>query len=432
MKAEREAATDKLVRLGPVVLPLLGEALTQETDEHRAQPLANLCVRLGTPAARQLLVDLAPKVSLPARAAIVQALSSFASVPTDAPVFHRLVEEELRLAQHLLHGMIGADAELRHALHYELGQGRQRLLGLLLQVYERPLLLEARRTLARTTGKQQVNALKSLKNLLPRPLYEGLEALVEGGHSRAKAQLLDEVLGPLTASEPLITTIVRRGTAAFTAWTLGVALRQWHPQPATVLHLYPHLFSPDLLVQESARAVVQRLPVQRPAAYDVLLAEYPSLTSQLMATQPTDACTSALERVRMLKGTALFADTPENVLAAIMPIMKEVSFAPEQEIFGKGALGTSLFIICEGEVGIVNGAQQLASFHSGDFFGELALLDAQPRSATAVAHGHVTALRLDQEDFYEVMAERSEVLRTILRVLCQRLRRQNEQLQVQQ
>nr|GFD31676.1 hypothetical protein [Tanacetum cinerariifolium] len=78
------------------------------------------------------------------------------------------------------------------------------------------------------------------------------------------------------------------------------------------------------------------------------------------------------------------------------------------------------------EVGIFNGPQLLTTFRQGDFFGELALLDAEPRSATAVAQSAVRAFRLDQDDFYDVMEERGEVLRNILRVLCQRLRKQNE------
>jgi CRP-like cAMP-binding protein len=87
-------------------------------------------------------------------------------------------------------------------------------------------------------------------------------------------------------------------------------------------------------------------------------------------------------------------------------------------------------LVCDGEVDIFNGEQQLTTFHKGDFFGELALLDAEPRSATAVARGAVVALRLDQEEFFEVMEDCPEVLRNILRVLCQRLRRQNEKMQV--
>ena len=59
---------------------------------------------------------------------------------------------------------------------------------------------------------------------------------------------------------------------------------------------------------------------------------------------------------------------------------------------------------------------------------ELALLDAEPRSATAAALSEVLAFRIDQEDFYDVMEERSEVLRNILRMLCQRIRAQNEKM----
>ena len=122
-----------------------------------------------------------------------------------------------------------------------------------------------------------------------------------------------------------------------------------------------------------------------------------------MTTPAANAGLSFLERVRLLQSTSLFAQTPENVLGSIVPIMREVSFAPEAEIFVEGSRGTSLFIICAGEVGIVRHGQPLATFGPGEFFGELALLDAEPRSATAVALAPVRAYRIDQEDFYDVM-----------------------------
>lgn len=253
--------------------------------------------------------------------------------------------------------------------------------------------------------------------------------MLDVGRLSDKVQAFDRLLGPATAAEPIQTTIVRRGPAAFSAWTIGVALRQWHPQPATVAYLYPHLQAANPLIQENAWAVLRQLPVQRPAAYDQLLTLYPAVAPLLMTTPVPPSGASARERVLLLKGTALFAETPENVLATIVPIMKEISFQPEQEIFAKGALGTSLFIVCAGEVGIFDGLRQLATFRQGDFFGELALLDAEARSASAVALGPVVAFRIDQEDFYDVMEECAEVLRNIVRVLCQRLRRQNEKMQ---
>ena len=429
-KALRPPAVDCLVRLGDATLARLPAAFAQETNERRLQALAQVCARLATPAARQLLVAVAHGATLPGRTAALRALADFATVPADAPLFHRLVEDEMKLAQHLLHGLVMAPADLRAALLYELRKGQQRLFGVLLQLYQRPLILAAQLGAAHTSGARQACALEPLENLVPRPLYRGLQALLDVDRTTLQAQIFDDLLGPSASVEPIQATIVRRGEAAFSAWTICVALRQWHPQPATVAHLYPHLHTADVLVRESAWAVLRQLSIRRPAAYDQLLALHPSLSLLLMTTPAPAACGSVQERVLLLKGTALFAETPENILGTIVPIMKEVVFEPEQEIFVKGTLGTSLFIVCEGEVGIFNGTQQLASFGKGDFFGELALLDAEPRSATAVAISKVVTFRLDQEDFYDVMEERSEVLRNILRVLCQRLRRQNEKMPV--
>jgi hypothetical protein len=279
-----------------------------------------------------------------------------------------------------------------------------------------------------SAGERQANALEILDNLVPRPLYQGLQALLDTGRLRDKVQTFDSLLGPMTSSESIQAAIVRRGPSSFSAWTISLGLQQWQPKPDTVAYLYPHLLSANLLVQESALALLRQLPVQRPAAYDHLLTLYPTVSQVLMTSQASPSGVSARERVLMLKGTALFAETHENVLGTIVPIMKEVTFQPDEEIFVKGTLGTSLFIVCEGEVGIFDGSIQLTTFRKGDFFGELALLDAEARSATAIALGTVVAFRIDQEDFYDVMEECSEVARNIMRVLCQRLRRQNEKM----
>ncbi|GAA4013382.1 hypothetical protein GCM10022408_28010 [Hymenobacter fastidiosus] len=424
----RKAAADSLVQLGEATLPILQEVLTRETNERLLPYLTQVCARLNTPASRQLLVRLAQDSNLCGRAAALRALNSLPAALADAPLFQRLVEEEMRLAQHLLHSMLAANAELRTALRYELHKIQQRLLRLLMQLYERPPLLAAQRGLAHAIGERQANALEILDNLIPRPLYLALQALLDVGRLSEKVSVFDDLLGPAVQPEAIQTTIIRRGTAAFSAWTVGVALRQWHPTPDTVAHLYPHLQTSDPLIQESAVAVLQHLPLQRPAAYDQLLVLYPTLALFSMNNPTSESAVSFLERVRMLKSTALFGQTPESVLGTIVPIMHEVTFKPEEEIFAKGTLGTSLFIIYEGQVGIFNKKQLLSTFGKGEFFGELALLDAEPRSASAVALHPVRAFRIDQEDFYDVTEECTEVVRSIMRELCQRLRRQNEKM----
>ena len=427
-QANRKTSATALAQLGDGVLPWLQEALNTSTEQRYLREMTQVMARLNTPAGRQLLLELAQSNNLCHRAAALRALNGLPAVAAESPLFLRLVEDEMSLAQHLVHSLAAANAELRAALQYEAQACQRRLLTVLLQLYDRPKLLAAQRSLLHADSEAQPAALKLLDSLLPRPLYQGLQALLEASCFSEKVQAFDDLLGPIAEPEPIHTLLIRRGTAAFSAWAVGVALRQWHPTPENVGYLPPHLLSPHPLLRESAAQVLRRLPLQRPAAYDQLLLLCPTLvTSATMSDhQSADSAVSFVERVRMLKNTALFSHTPESVLGTIVPVMHEVAFQQEQEIFAQGSLGTSLFIIYDGEVGIFNKWQLLTTFGRGEFFGELALLDAEPRSATAVALRAVRAFRIDQEDFYAVTEECPEVARSIMRELCRRIRRQNE------
>lgn len=429
-KAGRTAATQHLLHLGETALPTLAEALSLDTDQTLVRRVAQVCGRLRTTASRQLLVALARQPHLFRREAALRALRHFDGVAADAPLFQGLVQEELHLAQQLLHGVSTANRELATCLEYELTRTQQRIFGLLWQLYPPQIIADAQRGVAHATRERQANALEILDNSIARPTYQGLQALLAVAPASEKERAFDRLLGPLLTPDPIVETIVERGEAIFTDWTVRVALSQWQPTATTVEAISPHLRSASPLVRESAFQVLARLASHYPALYERVNSTHQTLDNLLMSHAATTSHISATERVQVLQRTALFAETPENVLSSIVPIMKEVSFDDGHQIFAKGDLGTSLFIIYDGAVGIFNGSQRLTTFSKGDFFGELALLDAEPRSATAVAQGAVTAFRLDQEDFYDVMEERGEVLRNILRVLCQRLRKQNEALQV--
>jgi len=428
-KVGRTTATQHLLHLGETALPTLAEALSLDTDQALVRRVAQVCGRLRTAASRQLLVALARQPHLFRREAALRALRHFDGVAADAPLFQGLVQEEMHLAQQLLHGISTASRELIACLEYELTRTQQRIFGLLWQLYPSQIIADAQRGVAHATRERQANALEILDNSIARPTYQGLQALLAVAPASEKERSFDRLLGPLLTPDPIVETIVERGEAIFTDWTVSVALSQWQPTATTVEAISPHLRSASQLVRESAFQVLARLAGQYPALYERVNATHQTLDNLLMNHAATTSHISATERVQVLQRTALFAETPENVLSSIVPIMKEVSFAAGHQIFAKGDLGTSLFIIYEGAVDIFNGPQRLTTFGKGDFFGELALLDAEPRSATAVAQGAVTAFRLDQEDFYDVMEERGEVLRNILRVLCQRLRKQNEALQ---
>ncbi|GAA4004514.1 hypothetical protein GCM10022408_15390 [Hymenobacter fastidiosus] len=427
-KTSRPQATARLIQLGSVAVADLRAALSTIPDEATIRRIAQICGRIPAPASRQLLVDLARQPNLFRREAALRALRNFAPVAADAGVFQALLQEEMRRAQHLLHGLATtADEPLQRALTYELTKIEQRVFGVLLQLYSPRIIADAQRGMAHATRERQANALEILDNIIPRAVYQGLQVLLELLPVAEKAATFDRLFGAARPPAAVGPGIIQQGAAAFSDWTISLALRQWQPADSLAA-LLPHLHSASLLIRESAVDALARGAARSPADYQQFLTAHPILTDLLMSHHAEKGRISAAARVAALKNTALFAETPENVLSSIVPIMKEVTFLDGQQIFAKGDLGTSLFIPYEGEVGIFNGSRQLATFRKGDFFGELALLDAEPRSAAAIAQGRVVAFRLDQEDFYDVMEERGEVLRNILRVLCQRLRRQNEKI----
>ena len=132
-----------------------------------------------------------------------------------------------------------------------------------------------------------------------------------------------------------------------------------------------------------------------------------------------------IEKVLVLKSTRLFSETPENILVDIASIVQEERVSKDSAIFKKGELGNCMYIIYDGEVRIHDGDTTFITLKNRDFFGELALLDPEPRSATATALSDTLLLKLEQDEFYEMMSDRPEVGRGIMKILCQRLRNQN-------
>lgn len=143
---------------------------------------------------------------------------------------------------------------------------------------------------------------------------------------------------------------------------------------------------------------------------------------------------STLEKVIILKSTSLFAGTPDEVLAAVARQMRDVSAAAGETIIHKGEPGDSMYIIVQGMVRIHDGDHVLTHLGQGEVVGEMALLDPEPRAASVTAEEESDLLRLDQEPFSELIEDRIEVTRAIMRILTRRVRaldREAVQLQAQ-
>lgn len=133
---------------------------------------------------------------------------------------------------------------------------------------------------------------------------------------------------------------------------------------------------------------------------------------------------SPVEKVLILKSAPLFGETPDNVLADVGNLVDEVSFDTDQIIFNKGEHGDSLYVIVSGSVKVWDGDRLLNELGEGEVFGELALLDPEPRLASVKAVEPTRVLRLDEAHFRQVLDSQPEVSAAIIRVVTRYLRSQ--------
>jgi CRP-like cAMP-binding protein len=133
-----------------------------------------------------------------------------------------------------------------------------------------------------------------------------------------------------------------------------------------------------------------------------------------------------VEKVLILKSLSIFKDTPEHILADLAPLMQEEEYEQGSLIFQEGEIGDCMYIIHQGQVRIHKNSMTLAILKEKEVFGELALLDAELRSASATSASDCVLFRIEQEPFYELIENRPEVAKGFIKILCQRLRAQNE------
>lgn len=137
---------------------------------------------------------------------------------------------------------------------------------------------------------------------------------------------------------------------------------------------------------------------------------------------------STLERVIILKSASIFGAVPDNLLAAVADAAKEISLQDGEVLFAKGDLGQELYIVVSGCVRIHDGNHTLNRLSAYEVFGEMALFDAEPRSATVTAEEETLLLYLRQEEFFELLEDHGAIARGVLAVLSQRLRARSEEL----
>jgi CRP/FNR family cyclic AMP-dependent transcriptional regulator len=132
--------------------------------------------------------------------------------------------------------------------------------------------------------------------------------------------------------------------------------------------------------------------------------------------------------VESLRNCVLFREADPDVLHSLARSLRRRRFRRNEVIFHQGDPGSALHIVVSGAVKILLPSAEgeeaiIATLRPGEFFGELALLDGEPRSATATALEPTETLALPREDFDELLERDAALRTTLLRSLAAELRR---------
>jgi CRP/FNR family cyclic AMP-dependent transcriptional regulator len=124
----------------------------------------------------------------------------------------------------------------------------------------------------------------------------------------------------------------------------------------------------------------------------------------------------------LLKTIPLFSSCSRAELNRIAAIVKEVEFPAGRTICKEGQSGVGLHVIVEGETKVQIGGRTRRRLGSGAFFGEIALLDGGPRSATVIAETPVRTLSIPSWSFKTTLKSQPGLALKMLEETCRRLR----------
>ena len=132
--------------------------------------------------------------------------------------------------------------------------------------------------------------------------------------------------------------------------------------------------------------------------------------------------TTSSEIVEHLAKVPMFAGCSKKELQTIAKQVREIEHEPGHVIAAEGEPGAGLFVIDEGEADVTIGGRKVNHLKAGDFFGEMALLDGGPRTATVTATTPITLYALTEWVFRGLLAEHPGIAMRTLETMAGRLR----------
>jgi hypothetical protein len=270
---------------------------------------------------------------------------------------------------------------LRLVLHALDALGHRRTLNLVRQMMTSP------------DERSRANAVESLASLPHRRFVIPVLPLIESHESVGKSPA-----GAGSDPKPLI----REALTSPDPWLRAAAAVAWHAETGEIDDRLLQDQSP--IVTDTARLLAERLAGRCAYAQEVLMS-----------------------RLAFLHDVPLFAEASLDDLIAVDHALGSETYLAGEPIVTEGETGDRLCIVYRGEVLVKKGGRVLARLGTGDFFGEMALFDDEPRSATVTATDEVEVLALQRDRFHSLVQQRPSILMQLCTTLVRRLRQAEQE-----
>lgn len=131
---------------------------------------------------------------------------------------------------------------------------------------------------------------------------------------------------------------------------------------------------------------------------------------------------TTIEKVIFLQNIDVFAEVPSEQLALLASIAEEEDYSQDEIVYREDEPADALYLVLDGKVRLHRGEQEISQATNKDAFGTWALFDEEPRVVTATVVEDALLLRVDREDFVDIMADNVQIAQGVMRTIVKRLR----------
>lgn len=130
-----------------------------------------------------------------------------------------------------------------------------------------------------------------------------------------------------------------------------------------------------------------------------------------------------VDKVLFLQNVDIFNHSSTEELAFIGTIAREVEKPKGAIVFKEEESADAMYLVVKGRVRLHKGDQEILTVEEKQAFGTWALFDTEPRLMTATALEDVHLLKIEQEEFYDLLSDHIEITQSIFKALVQRIKR---------